>query len=118
MRLPSADQPFHDAFLAGLGGLSVYGSGATTKIALGVTNTWVGASPGVYFSQDAGATWTRPSPISRRPFHAGYGNDTGQPNLGDYVGSTTNGASLLASWASTPANCDSLSTAAISPVKT
>ena len=43
---------------AGLGGLSVYGSGATTKIALGVTNTWVGASPGVYFSQDAGATWT------------------------------------------------------------
>lgn len=43
---------------AGLGGLSVYGSGATTKIALGVTNTWVGASPGVYFSQDAGASWT------------------------------------------------------------
>lgn len=43
---------------AGLGGLSVHGSGATTKIALGVTNTWVGSSPGVYFSQDAGASWT------------------------------------------------------------
>jgi fibronectin type 3 domain-containing protein len=43
---------------AGLGGLSVYGYGPTTKIALGVTNTWVGSSPGVYFSQDAGASWT------------------------------------------------------------
>jgi len=43
---------------ASLGGLSVYGSGATTRIALGATNTWSGASPGVYFSQNAGATWT------------------------------------------------------------
>jgi hypothetical protein len=43
---------------AGLGGLSVYGSGATTKIALGATNTWVGTSPSVYYSQDAGGTWT------------------------------------------------------------
>lgn len=42
---------------AGLGGVSVYGSGATTRIALGVTNTWVGSSPGVYFSRDAGASW-------------------------------------------------------------
>ncbi|MDO8990993.1 MAG: putative Ig domain-containing protein [Sideroxyarcus sp.] len=43
---------------AGLGGLSVYGSGAATKIALGATSTWVGSSPAVYYSQNAGATWT------------------------------------------------------------
>lgn len=43
---------------AGLGGVSVYGSGPSTRIALGVTNTWVGSSPGVYFSQDAGASWS------------------------------------------------------------
>ena len=43
---------------AGLGGVSIYGSGATTRIALGVTNTWVGSSPGVYYSQDAGSSWT------------------------------------------------------------
>nr|WP_281176373.1 exo-alpha-sialidase [Gynuella sunshinyii] len=42
---------------AGLGGLSVYGSGATTTIALGATNTWYGSSPGVYYSQDAGENW-------------------------------------------------------------
>ena len=42
---------------AGLGGLSVYGSGATTTIALGATNTWYGSAPGVYYSQNAGGSW-------------------------------------------------------------
>lgn len=43
----------------GYGGLSVYGSGATTKIALGVTNSWGNweGIPVVEFSEDAGATW-------------------------------------------------------------
>jgi len=33
---------------------------------------------------DGGITWSRPTPLVDRPFHAGYGNDTSQPNLGDY----------------------------------
>jgi hypothetical protein len=36
------------------------------------------------FSNDGGRTWEHPRPLTRRPFHAGHGNDTGQPNLGDY----------------------------------
>ncbi|HEX5682588.1 MAG TPA: dockerin [Ideonella sp.] len=43
----------------GLGGLAVHGSGATTRIALGVTNTW-GNYEGqqiVQLSDDAGLTW-------------------------------------------------------------
>ena len=35
-------------------------------------------------SDDGGKTWTSPLPITSRPFHAGWGNDTSQPNLGDY----------------------------------
>lgn len=36
------------------------------------------------YSDDQGATWSPPTPVLDRPFHAGYGNDTSQPNLGDY----------------------------------
>ncbi len=36
------------------------------------------------YSDDAGATWSTPSPLTDRPWHAAYGNDTGQPNIGDY----------------------------------
>ncbi len=36
------------------------------------------------FSTDGGLTWSRPTPLIDRPFHAGYGNDTSQPNTGDY----------------------------------
>ena len=36
------------------------------------------------FSDDGGRHWSSPQPITNRPFHAGWGNDTGQPNLGDY----------------------------------
>jgi hypothetical protein len=35
-------------------------------------------------SSDSGATWSRPVTLLDRPFHAGFGNDLGQPNLGDY----------------------------------
>ncbi|GJI99919.1 carbohydrate-binding protein [Duganella rhizosphaerae] len=43
----------------GMGGLSVSGSGATTRIALGVTNSWgnYDGQPVVQLSDDAGATW-------------------------------------------------------------
>ena len=37
------------------------------------------------FSDDGGRRWRAPRPLTRRPFHAGWGNDTGQPNLGDYI---------------------------------
>lgn len=44
----------------GFGGVSVYGTGATTRIALGETNSWGGWAgiPVVALSKDAGATWT------------------------------------------------------------
>src|SRR5439155_5054797 len=35
-------------------------------------------------SDDGGHTWKAPRPMTGRPFHARWGNDTGQPNLGDY----------------------------------
>ena len=37
------------------------------------------------FSDDGGRRWHAPAPLTSRPFHAGWGNDTGQPNLGDYI---------------------------------
>src|SRR5262249_11755941 len=36
------------------------------------------------FSDDGGTTWSKPAPLTDRPFKAGWGNDTSQPNLGDY----------------------------------
>jgi hypothetical protein len=36
------------------------------------------------YSDDGGSTWKQPLPLTGRPFHAGWGNDTSQPNLGDY----------------------------------
>ncbi len=36
------------------------------------------------FSDDGGRHWSQPLPLNDRPFHAGWGNDTSQPNLGDY----------------------------------
>ena len=36
------------------------------------------------FSNDGGQSWAHPRPLTQRPFKAGHGNDTGQPNLGDY----------------------------------
>lgn len=31
-----------------------------------------------------GTSWTPPTPLLDAPFHAGYGNDGSQPNMGDY----------------------------------
>ncbi len=38
----------------------------------------------VVSSTDGGVTFTKPVPLTTAPFKAGWGNDTGQPNLGDY----------------------------------
>ena len=54
------------------------------------------------YSDDGGVTWARPTPLTTRPFHGGYGNDTGQPNLGDYNGATARNGALFAGFSTTP----------------
>lgn len=51
------------------------------------------------WSADSGKTWAAPSALSDRPFHAGWGNDTGQPNLGDYNQAVVQAGRLYASFA-------------------
>ncbi len=53
------------------------------------------------YSDDGGTTWSRPVPLSDRPFTAGWGNDTSQPNLGDYNQAVARFGSLWASFAVT-----------------
>ncbi|MBI3412143.1 MAG: matrixin family metalloprotease [Planctomycetes bacterium] len=66
------------------------------------------------YSDDGGVTWSKPSsltspgafaiggdPADAQPFHAGYGNDTSQPNMGDYIASTSVGGNLFATWGGT-----------------
>ncbi|HKC54723.1 MAG TPA: Ig-like domain repeat protein [Vicinamibacterales bacterium] len=54
------------------------------------------------FSDDGGVTFSKPMPLTDRPFHAGYGNDTGQPNIGDYNQAVAQGNALFAVWAGAP----------------
>ena len=51
------------------------------------------------FSDDAGAHWSAPVPLTRIPFNAGWGNDTGQPNLGDYNQAVSQRGELFAAYA-------------------
>lgn len=53
----------------------------------------------VTFSDDAGAHWSPPVPLTERPFHGGWGNDTGQPNLGDYNGAVAQNGEIFAAYA-------------------
>lgn len=53
-------------------------------------------------SDDAGTTWSRPAPVSARPFHAAYGNDASQANLGERIGAVASGNALYAAWAGNP----------------
>ena len=53
------------------------------------------------FSDDAGAHWSAPVPLTKIPFHAGWGNDTGQPNLGDYNQAVSQRGELFAAYAMT-----------------
>jgi hypothetical protein len=53
------------------------------------------------WSDNGGETWEQPMPVSDRPFHAGWGNGTSQPNLGDYNMSVAQGAAFLAAFSYT-----------------
>lgn len=53
------------------------------------------------FSDDGGTNWSAPVPLTKLPFHAGWGNDTGQPNLGDYNQSVSQRGDMFAAYAVT-----------------
>lgn len=66
------------------------------------------------YSDDGGTTWSKPSflmsgscasidndKLNCRSFHGGYGNDTSQPNLGDYNATAAMNGTFYAVWAAT-----------------
>ncbi|MCU1278742.1 MAG: glycosyl hydrolase, repeat-containing protein [bacterium] len=53
------------------------------------------------FSDDGGASWSRPRALTDRPFHAAWGNDTGQPNIGDYIQGAARDGDLYSAYAVT-----------------
>ena len=53
------------------------------------------------YSDDGGSTWGAPVPLSTAPFKAGWGNDTSQPNLGDYNQAVAQFGNLYAAYAAT-----------------
>jgi hypothetical protein len=52
-------------------------------------------------SEDQGVSWSPPTPIMDRPFHAGYGNDSSEPNMGDYNENVSFGGVLHSIWGAT-----------------
>lgn len=58
------------------------------------------------YSDDGGVTWSVPQSVNDRPFHGGYGNDTGQPNLGDYNMAVAQNGLLYLVYAGTPNRVD------------
>ena len=56
------------------------------------------------FSDDGGRTFAQQRRLPPQPFHGGWGNDTGQPNLGDYIQSVVDRSGrLVAAYAITHA---------------
>jgi hypothetical protein len=55
----------------------------------------------VTYSDDGGVHWSAPVPLTSRPFQAGWGNDTGQPNLGDYNQAVAQWGELFSAYAIT-----------------
>ncbi|HYP06440.1 MAG TPA: hypothetical protein VER03_09380 [Bryobacteraceae bacterium] len=53
------------------------------------------------YSDDGGTTWSRPADLEGRSFKAGWGNDTTQPNLGDYNQAVAQQGTLYAAYAVT-----------------
>jgi hypothetical protein len=52
----------------------------------------------VTWSDDKGDSWSAPVPLTDRPFKAGWGNNTGQPNLGDYNQAVAQQRTLFAAY--------------------
>jgi hypothetical protein len=52
------------------------------------------------YSDDGGTRWSKPAAMSK-PFRGGHGNDTSQPNLGDYNQAVAQGLELFAVYAIT-----------------
>jgi|GEM_PF-248187 len=55
----------------------------------------------VQSSTDGGLNFNKPVPLTFEPFRAGWGNDTGQPNLGDYNMTVAQGGELFNAHAAT-----------------
>lgn len=53
------------------------------------------------YSDDGGTTWSAPAALSDRPFKAGWGNDTNEPNLGDYNQAVAQLGNFYAAYAAT-----------------
>jgi hypothetical protein len=53
------------------------------------------------YSDDGGGTWSRPAQLTDQPFKAGWGNDSSQPNLGDYNQAEAQLGALYAAYAAT-----------------
>ncbi|MCU1268142.1 MAG: glycosyl hydrolase, repeat-containing protein [Acidobacteria bacterium] len=68
----------------------------------GVADTGDTMETSAVYSDDGGVTWSKQVSLSDRPFHAGYGNDTGQPNLGDYNAGVSQGGVLYSTFAYNP----------------
>ena len=65
----------------------------------GVADSGEATETTVTYSDDGGVHWSAPVPLTNRPFQAGWGNDTGQPNLGDYNQAVAQWGELFASYA-------------------
>jgi hypothetical protein len=52
-----SSQPLATTTQGGFGGVSVYGTGSTARIALAVTGTWSNTAPVVQLSDNGGSTW-------------------------------------------------------------
>ena len=53
------------------------------------------------FSTDQGATWSPPTAVSDRPWRAGFGNDSSEPNMGDYNQNVAEGGHVHTLWGGT-----------------
>jgi hypothetical protein len=96
----------------GMGGLSVHGSGASTRIALGITNSWGNweGQPVVALSDDAGNTWREIASMTPHTPDGGFSGWTDDveidPNNRDHilhvsgggVWSTNDASSAKPSW--------------------
>jgi hypothetical protein len=102
----------------GYGGVSVYGTGSSTRIALGETNSWGGwaGMPVVTYSKDAGATWNE---IADNRSSSGwiddveidpFNPDTVLHGYGGGVWKTTNASATTPSWTSIVDGIEELAT--------